>query len=204
MRNSKMHMAVAMAALGLGLAEAPAANAAFIVTIEQVGSNVVDTGSGAINLTDLVFQSGEHDDAVMVPASAALVIGPVDPSNLPVGEIYGGLSGPSAYGVAGFFDLASSGSGDHVGLFSPTEIIVPQGYLSDAPLSDSATYDNATFASLGLTPGTYTWTWGSGANADSFTLDIGVPEPASFALMGAGLVALAFGRRHRGIRHPMQ
>ena len=37
---------------------------------------------------------------------------------------------------------------------------VPQGYVSGGALSDSMTYNNATFASLGLTLGTYVWSWG--------------------------------------------
>jgi len=55
-----------------------------------------------------------------------------------------------------------------------------------------------TFASMGLTPGSYTWSWGSGLNADSFTLNIvatpaGVPESGSTAfsmLLGLGALAL--------------
>jgi hypothetical protein len=52
--------------------------------------------------------------------------------------------------------FASTGSGDFVsmrGLFG--FMFVPQGYVSGAALSDSITFNNATFASLGLTPGTY-------------------------------------------------
>ena len=43
------------------------------------------------------------------------------------------------------------------------------GYVSGAALSNSTTYNNVTFASLGVTPGTYVWTWGTGAN-QNFTL----------------------------------
>ena len=51
---------------------------------------------------------------------------------------------------------------------------MPIGYVSGSALSDTgATWDNQTFRSLDVTPGTYKWTWGSGANADSFTLNIG-------------------------------
>ena len=53
-----------------------------------------------------------------------------------------------------------------------------------------ATYDNQTFMSLGVTPGTYEWTWGSGAN-QNFTLVIGaaaVPEPSSVLLLASPLV----------------
>ena len=47
---------------------------------------------------------------------------------------------------------------------------MPQGYISGAALSDSMTFNNATFASLGVTPGTYVWTWGTGLPNQNFTL----------------------------------
>jgi len=75
-------------------------------------------------------------------------------------------------------------------------LLVPSGYVSGAPLSDSMTFNNATFASLGVTPGTYVWTWGAGAN-QNFTLQIGpagVPDTGStlslLSLASLGLVAL--------------
>ena len=50
---------------------------------------------------------------------------------------------------------------------------MPQGYVSGAALSDSMTFNNATFASLGVIPGTYVWTWGTGLPNQNFTLVIG-------------------------------
>ena len=68
---------------------------------------------------------------------------------------------------------------------------LPAGYQSGQPLSDSATYLNKTFASLGVTPGVYEWSWGPGAQ-QNFTLDIeSVPEPATWfaaALIAAALI----------------
>jgi hypothetical protein len=57
---------------------------------------------------------------------------------------------------------------------------------------------NATFASLGLTPGTYIWTWGSGAD-QSFTLEIigQTPLPAALPLFASGLAGLGLLGWHR-------
>jgi MYXO-CTERM domain-containing protein len=83
----------------------------------------------------------------------------------------------------------------------PPQLFLPAGYISGHSLSDSATYDDATFASLQATPGTYTWTWGTGTHADSFTLQIGpvatTPEPASLTLLAMGLAGLGLALRTR-------
>jgi hypothetical protein len=61
------------------------------------------------------------------------------------------------------------------------------------------TFNNATFASLGVTPGTYTWTWGTGLPNQNFTLTIqraGVPDGGStVSLLGFALLGLAALRR---------
>jgi len=84
----------------------------------------------------------------------------------------------------------------------PNSLYLPNGYVSDTSVSNLTTFSGATFASLGVTPGTYVWTWGSGATTDSFTLQFGsaptgVPEPASLALLSAGVVGLGLVRRKR-------
>src|SRR5205085_7185414 len=78
-----------------------------------------------------------------------------------------------------------------------TGLIVPTGYVSGTALSDTATYSGRTFATLGVTPGTYVWTWGTGAN-QNFTLQTKTPVPASTAiwfLNNNAFVASAYGPR---------
>jgi len=77
----------------------------------------------------------------------------------------------------------------------PPELILPAGYVSGNTLSDGATWNSASFSSLGATPGTYVWTWGSGAHADSFTLQIGaaaVPESSTWAMILLGFAGLGY------------
>jgi hypothetical protein len=98
-------------------------------------------------------------------------------------DFYYGATGPASFGSGGA-SFASSASGDAFGVTSSigTAIIVPAGYASGTALSGSVTYVGQTFASLGLTPGTYTYTWGSGPTADSLAVKIGaaaVPEPGT-------------------------
>ena len=52
------------------------------------------------------------------------------------------------------------------------------------------TFNNATFASLGVTPGTYVWTWGTGLANQNFTLisdGLGCPMAARQFLCSVSL-----------------
>ena len=78
-------------------------------------------------------------------------------------------------------------------------LFVPQGYISGTSLASTNTWANQSFASLGLTPGTYTWTWGSGAHADRFILQIGpasvLETRSTLMLLSAAVGTLATLRR---------
>jgi hypothetical protein len=169
---------------------------AFTVTLEQMGANVVATGSGAINLTGLTFLTVGSSAHGISGGAGSIAFGesPLD--------IYHGITGPTNFGTGGFV-AGNDFSGDSVGIFASLgQINVPEGYVSGNPLSASMTFDNATIHSLGLRPGTYTWTWGTGTGIGNqfFTVQIvgpaGVPDGGStVSLLGFALVGLAALRR---------
>ena len=176
------------AALMLGTIVSPA-QAGYVVTLTEQGGDVVANGSGPIDLTGLVFGNDLQISSLVQPSSATITTGP--PIDGVTANTYLTVTGPSSFGF-GDVALADIGSGDFVGIGSGQLLVVPEGYASGGPLSDTSTYVGATFSSLGVTPGTYKWTWGNGAN-QNFTLIIGptaVPEPASAALLGMALTGL--------------
>jgi hypothetical protein len=169
---------------------APEARAGFIATLMESGPNVVVTGSGTLNLTDLPFVTTVNTGFGIAPFGGGISIGPSAAS----ADMYSGtLTGPSSFGGGGV-TLASSGSGDRVAMFAFGEIYVPEDYVSGDPLSSTSTYDNQTLGALGVIPGIYVWTWGTGANEDSFTLNIvsAVPEPATLLLVVLPLALTLF------------
>jgi hypothetical protein len=170
------------------------AQAGYVVTLQEVGTDIVATGSGAIDLTGLNFNQTTGTVAGLYPSTAFIGVGPNDFLNT---DHYTGTTGPPSFGI-GSFESGYNGSGDFVGIIGrDATLIVPEDYVSGSPLSSSSMYAGP-FASAGLTPGTYTWTWGPGAN-QNFTL-VTVPEPATLSLLMSGvlllLVAAAIRSRH--------
>ena len=192
MRIGKISAVGALVVLGVSAGTVTKAEAAYIVTLQQDGSNVVATGSGSIDLTGLTYSITDSTSPFLHPSSAIIAVGATVST---VADAYSGAFGPSTFGPGGYSG-PSSGSGSLVELSGASGFIfVPTGYTSGASLGTSTdAWDNATFASLGLTPGSYTWHWAGGAG--SFTVDV-IPEPASITLMVTGLVGLGLKRRRR-------
>jgi hypothetical protein len=183
----------ALAAALLG-ATVEAQASPYIVTLEEVGSDVVATGSGQLDISGLGFYGGiaGYGPGYVSPLYGRILTG----AGGTVDIYLPAWSGPSAFGPASFSSSANSGSGDTVGAYAGilSYLLVPHGYASDSALADSSTYLGATLVSLGVTPGTYVWTWGLGAD-QSFTLEIGptplqTPLPAALPLFASGLGAL--------------
>jgi PEP-CTERM motif len=175
-------------------------SAGVIETIQESGGNVVETAAGTIDITaSLGFVGVFPSFSGVNPFTATVTVGPT--VSTPV-DVYSGITGPTTMGSGSLTD-ATTGTGDLISLNgSLHELGVPVGYVSGSPLEGTATLTGQTFASLGLTPGTYSYTWGTGSTADFFTVNIiasAVPEPASLWLVLIGSVGIfahrQFGRR---------
>jgi hypothetical protein len=145
------------------------------MTISEVGSNVVISASGSINLNGLTLVSsnaGPLGGAGLGVSSATYIIG----NNGYFDEYSGFTSNPTSFGSGGG-GSASSSSGDIFGVIfqgaPPYMLTVPAGYISGTQISSTMTFNNSSFSSLGLTTGTYTYTWGSG---NSLSVVIGAPS----------------------------
>jgi hypothetical protein len=198
---------VSAALLALVTIGSSSAQAKYVVRFEEVGQNVVETGSGALDVTDLTNLGGSitHKPAV-VPNDPFFSSGALG-AELQV--FVGDLTGPDDFG-AGPETFADQSSGDGVGVFKSDSfsLLLPLGYTSGSPLSDTSTYLFETLASLGARPGEYVWSWGSGADADTFTVEIGgvfpspIPEPSTWAMLLLGFAGLGYAsiKRSRGLR----
>lgn len=189
-RNQKSLLASLALGTALIVSATSGAQAAVTITIAPSGADVVATGGGTINLSALLLQINVSATSVINSTNGNVRTGGA--SNV---SLYSGITGPSSFGSGADF-FANSATGAIFGVVGVAGgfIQVPQGYVSNAPLSGTAAWNGKTISSLGLTPGTYVYNWGSGGTADSFTVQI-VPEPSHALLLLGGLGTLALRRR---------
>jgi hypothetical protein len=180
-------------------ASAQPADAAIIVNISQVNSDVVATFSGSLNLAALTFNGQFGIVGGIAPTLAIFANGNGGPLSV---DGYSGLTGPTSWGGGGGL-VSTSNTGalfDISGAAPGTFVEVPHLYASGSALSGSSTFANQTLSSIGLIAGTYTYTWGSGLTADSVVVNVGTPEPGSWLLVTLGLASLLFAQFRNRIR----
>jgi hypothetical protein len=194
-----MSARIFLSAVLLGTAAmATPAEAAYVINIEQVGNDVVATGSGSVDTSGLTFFGpvGTGTGPLIIPQAAIFGFGG---GALPLYQFPD--QGPTSWGVGPGASASSVTADVTVGVIGVANFIyLPAGYVSGSPLGTNiAIFANQTFASIGLTPGSYVYRLGASAASDTFTLNIGspVPEPAGWALMIGGFAMIGAGMRRR-------
>ena len=151
------------------------------LTIEmlQIGNDVVVTSSGTVDTTnlELVSVSGGFG-GVLQPDSNANSLNAFVQTGLPAShciqvDLYFNTNfepfvGPTSFGFETRFSTADTGFGDLHGFFAnqvdpsvglPPHVIVPEGYVSGEFLSSVMTFQDRSFADLGVTEGIYNWSF---------------------------------------------
>lgn len=171
--------------------------AAVLTTVMEQGGSVIFTSNGSIDLTDLVYISSgtgstvfQSDSTTTLSISSTFITGLSGSGDDRYLNSFS--SSITSFGTNPSILSATSSSGDYFGTSSNSIneiLLVPAGYISGAVITGTATYASSTFASLGLTPGTYVWEL---TNADTITLQVGVvPLPPAVFLLGTALVGMA-------------
>ena len=164
------------------------ARAEVTVTATEDNGDVVFEGSGTLNLDAMqVNYPQTRRDPIVDPGITEFLVGPVDAwatAYVPIGGIMAWNERPIGGLGTGGETLATSGSGDMFGFLEFHHLTVPFNYVSGDPLEGTATYEGATFESLGLDVGTYVWSWGEDATFDSFTLVISTATPIQQSTWG--------------------
>ncbi|MFM1841400.1 MAG: hypothetical protein RLZZ490_131 [Cyanobacteriota bacterium] len=180
--------------------DSSSAQAAVVITGQEVSGNVEFSYSGSLNLTGFTFSGTDNWG---LPANTQIVSG--SPSffqfGVPASQSYDSygtnavVNYPSTLGTPSIVSTASVFSGDFL---SPTYVsgftellLVPAGYLSGNSLSGTASFTGS-FATLGIDAanGPYTWNLSNGETITMQFDSTEVPEPLT--LFGAS-AAIAFG-----------
>jgi|688.fasta_scaffold09364_20 hypothetical protein len=180
------------------------ASAIVTLRVQQVGNDVVITGSGTANTTALT-PAGTGNDYTNILTDAQIYAGPAAFADGSV-SLWSNISEPLAFGSdPTLAENPSTGSGALFGILAnngsdASRLVLPFNYISGTSLSGTSTFTGFTLAQLGLTPGQIeTWRWGAGGNADSLRLEVD-PVPAPLPIAGAAAVFLRIKRLRRRSR----
>lgn len=170
-----------------------------VIVGEESDGDVIFSGGGTLDTSLWTFQETAPGGFPILQPDVGLVIGAFNHT----ADLYtppASFAGPSSIGPGTDGYIANYLGGDNVGLIwgDPHTLSLPVGYVSGDPIVGSTmSFVGHTFASLGLTPGDYTWTWDTASGpTDSFTIQL-VPEPSALALLS---LAAVLGLRPRASR----
>lgn len=166
---------MALRSIGVGLvllAAASVSQAVYTININQVGADVVMTGTGSINTSSMTALTtiGLCATGNGLVGSAVLCVGTETTADQFDNVLVPSLSAFSTTMLDG-----TSSSGPGVYIFG-ADLYLPENYVSATPISNSSTYVGTTLAGLGLTVGTRSLFVPSG---DEIVINIGLAPAAA-------------------------
>jgi hypothetical protein len=186
-----------LAAITAVAISASSTSAAVMWTFEETGGDVVGTLSGTLDISGFSgFGGGTWSNSFVRPSDGLISSRTASSSTR-----YALTTADGAFGTSGRTN-ATSFTGDFLAVSgsafasNPNSVWVPQGY-SGGSLSGTQTYFGQTFASLGITVGTYRFALGTDTITLAFEPIAAVPLPSGIALMLGALGSFAFWRRRR-------
>lgn len=197
-------MSLLVAASAAAVLLPSSANAAVTINIVESGPDVIATATG--NISPAAFGTPNCCDISAYAAPNGAQIG----FNSSSSPYHGSLnllpiSGPSSFGPGSFTGATSSSGADALLVAGNSNLLYVNGtYVLGSPLALTDTFAGQSLASMGFTPGTYVYSLfdASGVPVDTVTVNIGVPEPATWAMMLLGFGAIGFAVRRRKSQIP--
>ena len=146
------------------------------ILFSESDSSVTATVTGSLN-SPLSVLGATSNRPPLNPSSSSFSVGG-NPGQLVNVAIPTSVTGPASFGIGGVNNPTTTSGDTFFFSLSPTttQIGIPLGYVFGDPIVGESIFVGESFASLGITPGSYTWNLGPGA-ADSITLNAGgAPE----------------------------
>ena len=183
-----------LAPLAIMLLAAGSARATIIISASEVGGNVVFTFAGGLDLSSMTatnFTLSPSFNSTINPSLNGIQFW-TTPATFRE-YLLPNFSAPANYGAGGNHSPSAVSSAFPGFIFGGTGgfFYLPTTYVSSDPFSATMTFAGSTFASLGVTPGMYTWLWSNGGTSDSLILNIG--QSGSVPDTGSTLAMLALG-----------
>jgi len=189
------------------IATFPASAAAVVVTLEQVGTDVVLSGTGSLpnplvidleNIPDFAVNGAV--DGLLGPSSGEFGLG-TDSGGFST-YVDAIVSGPASFG-SGSLTVSDASSGPFfllAPLIGDVSITADPLFTGEPLTVGTSTFLNTTIADLGATPGPYVWTLDDRFGGATVTFEVSaavVPLPAAGWLLLGGLGALGLVARRR-------